>query len=182
MASYMKSFPVRRRLPVAYSTEIGRIITRCAYLEHCMQELVFVLLHLHPKAGRLAVRRPRQTDYFEMLIDLIKLRNLKSSSNLNKTASAIKKAYQLRDALAHSIWIKHDQTDTPVLQYLSGSYVPIPGAKKVKRRIDPDAMEISLETLRKNRKNIEVISKTIQKIKAEVAIQLKTLPQKSLGL
>ena len=55
----MATYPVRDKLPISHTTEIGRIITRWAFLEWLLRQIAYLLLDLNPKAGRLAVRDPR---------------------------------------------------------------------------------------------------------------------------
>ena len=62
----MPTYPVRRKLPVAYSTEIGRIITRWAWLEWELKRVAYTILEIGPKEGRLSVREPRAHDYLTM--------------------------------------------------------------------------------------------------------------------
>ena len=50
----MDMHPMRWRLPAAYSTEIGRIITEFARVEWALKAVAFNALGINEKQGRLA--------------------------------------------------------------------------------------------------------------------------------
>ena len=72
----MPTYPVRPNLPVAYSTEIGRIITRWARLEWELKRIAYTILQIGPKEGRLSVREPRAHEHLTMIEDLMRVRGL----------------------------------------------------------------------------------------------------------
>ena len=170
----MAVYLTRYRLPVSYSTEIGRIITRWAFLEWRMRETAYLLLDIGPKEGRLAVREPRATDYLTMLEDLIRLKSLKTKINFKELRKSLEATKSLRDGLAHGIWLKHGATKQPVLQIVSGSYPPTPGAQTVKARIDPQAVEIRLQSLKDITREIDNLTLLISLLKHSVGQQLSS--------
>ena len=124
----MAVYPARYRLPVSYSTEIGRIITRWAYLEAVLRTTAYLILRVGAKHGRVAVREPRVVDYVTMLQDLMHLESLKTRVDLKTLKKSLEEIEALRHKLAHGIWLKHPSTKLPVLQIVKGSYPPSPGA------------------------------------------------------
>ena len=98
----MPKHKVRKRLPVAYSTEIGRIISHWAYLEWRLKNVTFALLDVGPKVGRLAIREPRASDYIGMFIDLMAVKGIEVSTDLK----ALKK-------LLAGLKEKHSAPDQP---------------------------------------------------------------------
>ena len=141
----MPTYPVRYRLPVSYSTEIGRIITRWAFLEFRLKETAYMLLGVDPKVGRIAIREPRITDYIDMIQDLMHLKSITATADLKKLRKSLEKIQSFRDKLAHGIWMKHDTTKLPVLQVVKGSYISNPEGKKTKAKIDPLAAIVHLK-------------------------------------
>jgi hypothetical protein len=92
-------------LPASFSREIGKIVVRWAYFEHCVQEMNWGVLNLSPAAGRIAIREPRVTDRLEMLQELIALRKGLWDEELYKSIlSRARLASAKRDLLAHGIW------------------------------------------------------------------------------
>lgn len=174
----MPEYPIRYRLPTQYSTDIGRIITRWAFLEYRLKETAYMVLGIGPKIGRISVREPRVTDYVVMLQDLMLLKSLKTSVDLKKLRRKLETVQAFRDKLAHGIWVKHATTNLPVLQVIKGSYLPPHrGAIKVKARIDPLAAKVHLQGLKAIVHDIETTTVTINQWKRDLAEQIAEQPE-----
>lgn len=146
----MAVYKVRRRLPTAHCTQIGRIVTRWAFLEWQLKNVAYVLLNVGPKEGRLAVREPRATDYVTMLEDLIRVRGINVPFAFKKYKDFLEILVNHRDRLAHGIWLKHPGFNEPVLQLTKGKWNPDPQnpKRKTKRIIEPEGALIRLKELR----------------------------------
>ena len=171
------TYPTRYRLPVSYSTEIGRIITRWAFLEWRLRRVVNLLLDIGPKEGRLAVRAGRIDDYVTMIEELMKLKGITVQTDMAHLHSGLTQLEWNRDLLAHSVWVKHPATKTPMVQVLKGKWVH-PSKPKTKRKVDPQGEPITLQQLRANTKSIAGAILTIHALYEEISRQLP-LPRKS---
>lgn len=144
----MAEYKVRRRLPAAHCREIGRIITRWAFLEWRLRNVAYILLNVSPKQGRLAIREPRATDYLTMLQDLMDLAKVKVTADFAAFHKLLEVLGNHRDRLAHGIWIRHPDFKEPILQLTKGSWRPDPTGPKAKRVISPEGALIRLRELR----------------------------------
>ncbi len=168
----MRIVPVRYRLPVSYSTEIGRFITRWAYLEWLLKETAYTLLKMNPKIGRIALQEPRVHDYLTMLEDLAQLRGVTVSFSWSKLRQAVKPLEAFRNKLVHGVWVKEPSSKYPALRQVKGSYVPKPGAKSVDARIKPAAMPVPLGELKNAVAGINRANQIMHEIKDEIEAQL----------
>ena len=170
----MPTYPIRYRLPVAYSTEIGRIIPRWAFLEYRLKETAYMVLGVDYKVGRVAMREPRTAEYVDMIRDLMSLKSLTTSVDLKELRKTLEKLQPFRDKLAHGIWVRHDTTKLPVLQVTKGSYVlETAGPKtKAKAKIEPLALAVRLADLKTCRRDIEGATVTINQWKRDLGAQL----------
>lgn len=168
----MSTFPTRYRLPVSYNTEIGRIITRWAFLEWRLRETAYLLVKVNPKIGRVAVREPRVVDYITMIEDLTRLRSVDVAVDWKALKNVLGEIGSFRDKLAHGIWVKHNTTKTPVLQEISGKYPPHPGAKSVKARIEPRAVRVTLKNLKEIVHGIDAATATVNALRTKIAAKL----------
>lgn len=169
----MSEHPTRYRLPVHYSTQIGRIITRWAYLEWQLQETVYLLLSVSPKQGRIAVREPRIADYPKMLKDLAHLKSITISEDMKTFGKLLKETESYRNRLAHGVWLEHSATKTPVLRDLSGAYVRTAGNRTAHPRIKPLAVQVRKEHLKDILTAINSLNGRVQHIQAEIQEQLQ---------
>ena len=116
------TFPTRYRLPVAYSTEIGRIMTRWAFIEWQLEQITYRVVGVEQKMGRLAIKEPRVDAHVAMIADVMKLQKITVSTDLTQLSKGLVELKNFRDAIAHGIWIKHPSTKLPVLQYTKGKW------------------------------------------------------------
>jgi hypothetical protein len=171
------TFPLRYRLPVAYSTEIGRIMTRWAFIEWQLEQITYRVVGVGPKIGRLTIRDPRVDAHITMIADVMKLRKISVRTDLAKLSSGLVQIKNFRDAVAHGIWITHPISKLPLLQYTKGKW-SIAAMPNTKRVVEPEGVPVTIEKLRAFVLSIEGAARTISKLEREIAAQLSASPQK----
>ena len=174
----MPTYPVIYRLPTQYSTAIGRIVTRFSVLESALRNLIYALLELDPKMGRVAVKNPRIDDSFTMIQDLMGLRSFTTILDIKRLAGDCRKLEQFRDKVAHGIWVRHSRSDVPILQVTAGSHPDKPGGKATKGRIRPATFEVTPETFRSHARGIDVALKAVKQLGRELGAQHRALRKK----
>jgi hypothetical protein len=156
------------KLPTYLTREIGRVIVRWAYFEHCIQEMNWGAMNVTHEVGRIAVREPRATDRLEMLGDLITLRGAEMDWTLHK--SIMKRAEPLlamRDLLAHAIWGQHEQTKEWVIQKTKGKWPKnLDPLIEGSRKITPESMPMSADTLKSVVSDIDVLIEDLKRLRA----------------
>lgn len=167
----MKTVPVRYRLPVSYSTQIGRFITRWAYFEWLLKETSYSLLQIDPKIGRLAIKETGVVSYLTMLEDIARLKGIQVSIKWTKLRSILQEIESFRNKLVHGIWLQDPSTKTPVLQQVQGSYKAEPGKKPVKAKIKPLGVRVSLKQLKNAIAGIDYANNIIHEMKDEIEVQ-----------
>ncbi len=147
----MAVYKVHRRLPTAHSTQIGRIITRWAYLEWSLRNSIYALLDIGPPQGRIAIREQRAERYVDTVEDLLRIAKIDVDFEFKKYKDFLRILREHRNSLTHGIWLKHPDFNEPVLQITKGTWNPQPSnpKTKTKRVIKPEAALIRLKELRK---------------------------------
>ncbi len=164
----MGTYPVRRRLPAKYSTEIGRIITRFAFLKSQLRVITYKLLLVSEKQGRLAIRENRVTDDLTMIQDLAVLANVNLKVDWKKLKEYCKEVESYRNRLAHGIWLKRSGTNIPILQDFSTAYTQGGPDTPKKPRLTPLSVPVQLDQLRNIANSIETLSNQILEIERRV--------------
>ena len=168
----MPQMLVRYRLPVSYSTEIGRLMTRYAFLEWRLRELVYDLLEVSPKEGRIAVGGTRATDYLAKALDLIELKKLHVTPDLKKLRTPLRNLQSYRGAIAHGVSLRDPNSDVPTLQWLKGEYEASETGEKKKARFDPASRPLKLTELRRMvtaiAKNVVMVERAREEILAQL--------------
>ena len=175
----MAVYPVRYRLPTKYSTDIGRIITRWAFLEWRLRDTAYTLLDISQPAGRLFVIEPRANEYLTRILDLMNLNKMKTGVDTVRLKKNLKELLEHRNNFAHGIWLKHTETNLPTLQIVKGEFPPLPGHKKVKAKIEPVSMAVPHQVLKNILKGIEWSTAQINRLRREIKEQLPPLQDKS---
>lgn len=178
MDALMDTYPIRKKLPVAHSTEIGRIITRFAYTEYLLRALTYNLLRVGPKQGRLAVKDLRPAEQITLIEDLSKLVGLKLNADWKELKRILREYHAVRNKLAHGIWVHHSETNVPVLQDLSGAYVDT-GGVHTKPRINPISVPMPIQDLKRLTRNIGITNNYLRGINLTVIRSMRdTSPDK----
>lgn len=174
----MRPYPIWYRLPTKYSTAIGRMISRFAVLESALRTLIYALLELEPKMGRVAVRNPRIKDSFAMIKDLMGLRSFTTTLDIKLLASECKKMEQFRDKIAHGVWVRHPQSDLPILQVTAGKFSKKPGGKSLTGRIRPAGFNVTFEDFRAYTRGVDFALKAVKQLGQELNAQHRALQKK----
>ncbi len=170
----MRIVPVRYRLPVSYSTEIGRFITRWAHLEWVLDETLYMMIGTSPKIGRLAVMDAKIGEHLSIMEKTARLQGITVSVNWKNLRAIMQTMESFRNKLAHGIWINDPSSKWPAFRQVKGSYTSKQGAKSVDARIKPASMPVPLGELRNAVKGIDRANQIVLAIRKEVEAQ--TLP------
>ncbi len=171
--------PVWYKLPTAYNSAIGRMVSRFAVLETALRMLIYALLDVNPKLGRVAVRSPRVRDSFTMIEDLMALRDFKTTLNIKLMATKAAELEEFRDKIAHGVWVKHPGSGKPILQVTTGKYPHRKGGKSMKARINPIAASIPLDVFRTYTNAVGPLLKAVKQLGRELQPQHDALLKRS---
>ncbi len=171
MTPNMSTFPTRYELPVAYSTEIGRIITRFSYIQWQVKTCGYIVMGVDPKVGRMLVREPDLSEHLTLIQEIMKLQGLRTTVKMTVLKHAIQQIESFRNRLAHGVWVKHGKTKTPTLQVTKGTYTQTKGGPKFNARIYPRSDRVTLKNLRDIRVGLGHTKKGLHRLADELAAQ-----------
>jgi hypothetical protein len=164
----MQNFPEVRRIPNAYAAGIGRVISRWAYLEWLLTDITYGVLNIGPKQGRMVVRDVRAYERVEMIRDLMKLRKIATTIDMNRLMDDLDAAEKDRNLLAHGMWIKHPSTGELHVWFIRGAWRPDPKQQKVSRNIKPQAVRKTPADLTARYKDIDRLIGELRNLQTEV--------------
>ena len=144
-----KQLPIVVRLPQRYSTEIGKLIARCAYIEWRLHQLVYLLLDVTPAEGRIAIRDRREPEYLDMICDLLDLNSFSIPPPVTQLRHDIAACSQFRNLVTHSIWVRHPETHELMAQLTRGQWdrSKLPPGQTLSRQILTEAIPVTLSDL-----------------------------------
>jgi hypothetical protein len=177
---HSRDLPVVRDLPHNILREIGRVIFSHAYVEWRISSTTDDLLNFTRVLGRLAARETLVMDRFDLLCDVISLKNVKTSIDLIGLRKTMVSATTQRDMLAHGTWGRDAQTKTFFLRLVRGSWKPLK-IKKVQtgRSIKSGAPQYGIEECLSLSQLFNGIMLTVDKLHLDTLAQPAPSRQKS---
>jgi hypothetical protein len=107
-------------LPRWINTGIGKVIMTHAILENKVSELVYDLAQVSYPAGRVAIIDRSAREQFKVAIELINMYGIAPSISVNKLRDQIEDCCEVRDRLAHGIWMKDKDGSGVVIRIQKG--------------------------------------------------------------
>jgi hypothetical protein len=169
--------------------EIGKVIVGYASVEWRLSDMLYAVLSVGPKQGRLAVVEPRAPERLDLLGELAALRGVRLSSllgirtkpNLLKLRNEIEWCRAQRALIAHGLWaFDPDNLGQTYLRRVTGDWRPDQkDRQKVSRKIKPEAILYDTRKCRALRKRIDRLNKKLGDVKVRLEIALASPPPKS---
>jgi hypothetical protein len=129
-----RDVPVVRNLPPNLMREIGRVIFSHSYVEWRLSLIIYDILHVTKVLSRLVPTDPSAMDRFDLICDLVSLKDVKTGVDLIRLRKSLVSATTQRDLLAHGTWMKDPKTDAFLLRLVSGSWKPVKVKKTQTKR------------------------------------------------
>jgi hypothetical protein len=149
----------RTDLPAPLCREIGRIITRWAYLENAIQHTLRTLLGLSEEEGRLVLQKAGLNEQLDVIADLAYLYRLKvDATALKRMKAAIEKTIEFRNVLAHGAW-SHDANHQRWAVTQTARSWADEGAPKTerKKKVNPEGLLTDVDTMRRTIRDIDAL-------------------------
>lgn len=159
-------------LPTSLNREIGRVIVRWAYLEHYLQRFIWAVAFLGDDRaaalGRIAIREPRAYERLGLLQQVAEVRGVTYDSALAKSMKQrIQAIGEKRDLVAHGMWTNTAEAGWSV-QDTRGTWQPFQGGPRGSKRINPEAVPMCVDDLRKIAADIETLIADAKKLHASL--------------
>jgi len=174
-----REVPIVRNLPPNLMREIGRIIFFHSYMEWRLNLIVFDILRVTKVLSRLVAKDSRAMDQFDLICDLVNLKDVKTDVNLIRLRKSVLSASTQRDLLAHGTWVKDPKTKAFLLRIVRGSWKPVKNDKMQKRRsIKSGAPKYGIEECRSLSQLINGIILTVDELYSDTLAQPASSRQK----
>jgi hypothetical protein len=131
-----REVPVVRNLPPNLMREIGRVIFFHSYLDWRLNLILVDILRVTKVLGRLVAKDSRTMDQFDLVCDLMSLKNVKTDVDLIRLRKSVLSASTQRDLLAHGTWVKDPKTKVFLLRLVRGSWKPVKNDEMKKKTIN----------------------------------------------
>ena len=139
---------IPHKLPSKYYTSIGKIVSSCAHLEHNVENLIWLLLDIKHKEGRLLTTGMQFRSKLNLLEELAShyAPNQQIADSIAELCKASSPLAGIRNDVAHGVWA-HPRSN-PKLLYVLRVF------GKMKHRIKPERILYTAESMAEHAKAI----------------------------
>jgi len=169
-----------KRVPASINRGIGRLLVADSYLDLALVQIVYDLVGVGQKEGRLAIREPRAVERLELIEDLAHVHGIKLQTDLKLLREALEKSTSNRDLVGHGIWFREPTGGGLLVRRLRGSWPKDKTGFRRSRRILPQGEHIDEEELAIMLELTEKTIQWIQDLHNEIRDGLKASPRKPL--
>jgi hypothetical protein len=164
----------RTDLPPSLCREIGRIVTRWAYLESYIQDTLRTLLGISDQEGLLVLREPKLTERLEIIADLAHLYGLKAEKTaLQSMNAAINKTVEIRNLMAHGTWSYDEHHQMWAVTVTKGAWVDQKAPKtERKKKVNPEGLLTNVDAMRRTIRDIDALIAQATKLRASLMQQI----------
>lgn len=177
----MRTLPIAKKLPPTLTREIGRVIYAYSRVELNFKTIIYAILNIDPKSGRITVREPRGKEYVDTIQELMIVRGRQPVKawwkNFRDSTERVRTG---RDQVAHGIWLRDKQSRQLLLRITRGSWQPKGKNGKTSRKIIPEGIIFGPSECRKLLAEINGVLSLQNDLRREVNSWLRASRRKSL--
>ena len=164
--------PVIKPLPTALASAIGQVIARQAYLEWLLGQVMYDLMEISIKQGRVILKFPRPGQYIAAIRDLYDFHGITPVMSLEDLSRKLDVADRTRNVLTRSVYMRaRGKGDAIVIA--RSPWDPGPGGES-----QPEAQLADEAFLSRCRKDVETAVEAAEKFQATTDDLLRKLHER----
>src|SRR3954469_12377060 len=144
--------PIATPLPATLAAAIGNAIARHSYLDWVMGQVLYSLMEISSKTGRVVVRPPRPAEYVRAVQDLFAFLRLESRFDFDGLARRLERADAARHVLARCVYMRDMDSNRDEVRLGLG---PWASSHEAARAIAVEGAKVDAQFLAKRRREIE---------------------------
>lgn len=163
--------PIIVDLPPDIAVSIGQIMAVWSFHDWKLQQIIYKLLDIDPKKGRVAAGQPRGAEVTKRIEELLMLHNINIDlAPIRKNISTLE---QQRDMLGHGVWLRNPENGDIYVQRTSGKWQPPGEIDGTSRRIKPEAVKIDVAYLEDQREKMKAQAALAETLFNQVVLSLQ---------
>lgn len=160
-------FPVLYKLPEEITAKIGHVVVAASYIDLVLSGMIYDILPIGPKEGRIAVKEPSAEERFTIITDLLNLKGINLTVDIKGLRKEIKYIADRRNEIVHGTWL--DNGGQTLLRLTKGDWQPNPKMQgNAKRKIYPQAIKFETEELKKLSDDIDDLTARLIDMSIEI--------------
>lgn len=147
--------PIARELPPSIAAAVGRAIARHSYLDWLLANILYALLSIPIRQGRVAVKIPPPPLYITTVADLLAYLRLHMDFNLAALQRKLVAADQARNILCRSVFTRDARTGKIHIELVSGAWDEAQDVEAARKEFRSGRVEVTRAFLAGKRAAIE---------------------------
>ncbi len=168
--------PLAHGLPAPIASSIGVTLTRHAYLDWVLGQVMYSLMEISVKQGRVILKLPRPRQYVAAVRDLYAFHGLRSAYDFDALAAKLEAADRTRRLLGRSAYMRDTGAKTLRIQLARGMWDPGPGGES-----QPEVQAVDRKFLARRRKDVEDAIRRAERLRSVTDRLLRALHEKRRG-
>lgn len=152
--------PITKPLPAALAAVVGQVVARHAYLEWVLGQVLYNLMEISIKQGRVILKFPRPGQYIAAIRDLFDFHGIEPTMSLEDLARKLDAADRTRNVLTRSIYMR-DPDERNVVRIARSPWDSGPGSET-----QPETQVVDDEFLERSRKSLEQAVQAAEKLRS----------------
>jgi hypothetical protein len=161
--------PVAKELPADITASVGATIARHAYLDWLLGQVMYSLMEISIKQGRVIMKLPRPRVYIAAVKELYEFHGLKSDFDFENLAQKLEAADCTRRELTRSIFMRDTDSKTVKIHIVRSPWDPGPGGET-----QPESQELDSKLLARKRKDVDDAVAAAENLQAATDKLLRT--------
>jgi hypothetical protein len=160
--------PLTQPLPSDIAAGIGAIVQRHAYLDWLLGQVMYSLMEISIKQGRVIMKLPRPRVYIAAVKELFDFHGLATRFDFDELAKCLEAAENARRELTRSVYMRDTDSRALRIQLARSPWDPGPGGDT-----QPEAQLLDARHLARKRKDVEDAIRCAGKLRALTDKQLR---------
>ena len=160
--------PLTQPLPSGIAAGVGAIVQRHAHLDWLLGQVMYSLMEISIKQGRVIMKLPRPRVYVAAVKELFEFHGLAARFDFDELAKCLERAESARRELTRSVYMRDTDSRALRVQLVRSPWDPGPGGDT-----QPEAQSLDARHLARKRKDVEDAIKCAERLRALTDKQLR---------
>jgi hypothetical protein len=153
--------PLAQPLPTEIAASIGAAVQRHAYLDWLLGQVMYSLMEISIKQGRVIMKLPRPRMYIAAVKELFDFHGLPTKYDFEELAAKLEAAEHTRRELTRSVYMRDTSSKAFTVQLARSPWDSGPGGDT-----QPEAQLLDRKLLAKKRKDVEDAIRCAEKLQS----------------
>jgi hypothetical protein len=154
--------PLAAGLPASIAANIGVTLARHAYLDWVLGQVMYSLMEISIKQGRVIMKLPRPSHYIAAVMDLFEFHGLKTSFDFEDLARKLETSERTRNLLTRSVYMRDSSIKQVAIHLARSPWDPGPGGET-----QPESQPVDRKFLARRRKEVDDAIRSAERLQSE---------------